>query len=417
MEFRLSDFSNRKFAVLLLLGYSSGLPFGLLHGTLQNWFAYSKVDIVTIGCLSLLGLPYIFKVLWSPFLDRFVPPFLGRRRGWILITQTILLLLIGWMGFFSPIDNPSVIALIALIISFFSATQDIAVDAYRTDVLTPGERGFGVAVAVAGFRVAILLSGGMAMIMADYIGWQLTWLLLALSILLAILSTFIGPEPSQTQHPNSLKEAIVNPMREFCARESALLLLLLVLLYKLSDAFAMTFTGPFLMDLDFSLTQIGIATKIMGGLATLFGLFLGGAIMVNLGLFRSLLLFGVLQSLSNVLFMLLASVGKQFFLMAVAVFFENFCAGMATAAFIAFLMSLCDHRFSAVQFALFSSLAAAGRELVGPFAGLIVKYYGWTNFYLWTVLAGIPGLLCLVMIKHHLGTEMSNQRPTPVRTL
>lgn len=414
MEFRLSDFSNKKFVVLLFLGYSSGLPFGLLHGTLQNWFADSNVDIVTIGCLSLLGLPYVFKVFWSPFLDRFVPPFLGRRRGWILLTQILLFATVGWMGFFSPNNNPGFIALIALIVSFASATQDIAIDAYRTDILQPVERGVGAAVAVTGFRLAILLTGGIALIMADHIGWQLTWMLLALSLFLTILSTFIAPEPIQRKRPASLKEAVVEPMREFCSRESAGLLLLLVLLYKLSDAFAMIFTGPFLIHLDFSLTQIGVVTKIMGVLATLFGLFLGGALMIGLGLFRSLLLFGILQSLSNLLFMLLASVGQQFFLMATAVFFENICEGMATAAFIAFLMSLCDHRFSAVQFALLSSLAAVGRELVGPLGGLIIAHYGWTNFYFLTVLAGIPGLIFLILIKQRIGSEISHRRQAQV---
>lgn len=404
MDFRLSTFNRPKYLVLLILGYGSGLPFGLLHGTLQNWFADSGVDIVTIGCLSLLGLPYLLKVFWSPFLDRFIPPFLGRRRGWILLCQLILFVVIAWVGIYSPSSQAKTIAMLALVISMLSATQDIAIDAYRTDILNPKQRGVGAACAVTGFRVAILISGGVAMVMADHLGWRSTWLFLSASLLFTVLATYYGKEPELARAPRTIKDAVTEPLREFSQRDSAVILLLLIMLYKMSDAFSMTFTGPFLIQMQFSLSQIGVVTKIMGGFATLIGLFLGGAVMARIGLYRALIIFGVLQAVSNLFFMLLALVGKQFTLMVIAVFLEHFCEGMATAAFMAFLMGLCDHRFTAVQFALFSSLAAVGRELVGPVAGVFIKYYGWANFYLLTVMVGIPGLLLLMMVKHRIGS-------------
>ena len=409
LQEKIKPYFNHRLLVTLVLGFASGLPFCLTHTTLQGWFAVNGVSIVTIGFLGLIGLPYTFKFLWAPLLDRFSPNFLGRRRGWILLAQVILIFLILSLCAFNPGQQAFQIGLVGLFISFFSATQDVVIDAYRAELLPSHERGLGAALGVTGYRIAMLLSGGIALIMADHIGWQLTVMVMAFFLGIGILASITGPEPAiQAKPPENLLAAIVEPIREFTARPNAMGLLFLVVLYKLSDAFAISLTTPFILQLGFNLTQIGMVTKVMGLLATLLGLFIGGITMTQLGLYRALLFFGILQGVSNFLFMLLAVVGKNLTLMATAIFLENLCSGMGTAAFVAFLMSLCNYRYTAVQFALLSALSAVGRELVSPVAGLMVESIGWVNFYLWTVLIAIPGLLLLSFLRQHIPEYEAN---------
>ena len=397
-------FTNRRVTAVLLLGFASGLPLALTGSTLQAWFTVSGVDIVTIGFLGLVGQPYVYKFLWAPLMDRFVPPLMGRRRGWILVTQLALLLTILLMSGQNPAQEPLLIGLIALTVAFLSASQDIAIDAYRADVLRPEERGLGAAMSVGGYRIAMLVSGGLALILADQIGWQETYLIMAGLMGVGMLATWIGPEPERPAAvPPSMVAAVVEPLREFLSRRGALALLLLIILYKLGDAFAGTLSTAFLIrGAGFSPTDVGAINKGVGLFATLFGVFAGGTLLIRLGLFRSLLLFGALQAVTNLAFMVLAAVGKSYPIMVSAIFLENLAGGMGTAAFVALLMALCDHRYTATQFALLSALAAVGRVFVGPAAGYLVEAVGWFQFFFWTFIAALPGLLLLLALREQL---------------
>lgn len=390
----LEVFRNRRVAVVLFLGFASGLPLALTGGTLQAWMTVEGVDLTTIGIFTLVGLPYTWKFLWAPFMDRFVPPWLGRRRGWILATQIALMSGIALMGSLSPAHAPWALAGLALMVAFSSASQDIVFDAYRTDILRDKERGVGAAVSVLGYRLAMLVSGALALILSDQIGWQTTYWLMAGLMLLCMAATLLGPEPEiKVIPPRSLDEAVWGPLQEFFSRPGAIALLLLIIFYKLGDAFAGSLTTAFLIrGVGFSATEVGAINKGMGLFATIIGVLFGGTLMVKLGLFRSLLVFGILQALSNLTFMWLAAAGKDYGIMVIAVAFENISGGMGTAAFVALLMTLCNARYTATQFALLSALAAVGRVYVGPASGYIVEGAGWPVFFFFTFLAALPGL-------------------------
>jgi PAT family beta-lactamase induction signal transducer AmpG len=400
-------FRDRRLAVILLLGFSSGLPLALTGGTLQAWMTAEGVDLSTIGIFTLVGLPYTWKFLWAPVMDRFVPPFLGRRRGWLLVTQLALAALVATMAFASPKADLAWLALLAVLVAFTSASQDIVFDAYRTDVARPEQRGLAAAFTVVGYRVAMLTSGAAALVLVagsgaiPALGWQNTYLLMAALMGVGAIATLLGPEPEAgAPPPRTLDEAVWAPLREFFSRPGAWVLLVLIVLYKLGDAFAGSLTTAFLLrGVAFSLDDVGYVNKGMGLAATIFGALFGGALMVRLGLYRALMAFGILQAVSNLAFMALASAGKSWPLMLFAVGFENLCGGMGTAAFVALLMALCDHRFTATQYALLSALAAFGRVYVGPAAGYATdpKYLGlsWTVFFFLTFLVALPGLLLL----------------------
>jgi MFS transporter, PAT family, beta-lactamase induction signal transducer AmpG len=389
-------------AVMVLLGFSSGLPLPLTGGTLQAWLTTSGVDIKTIGIFSLVGLPYTIKFLWSPFMDRFVPPWLGRRRGWIVPLQLLLLTGIALMALGSPQKMPLALAVIALIVAFISASQDIVVDAYRTDILPDVERGFGAATFVFGYRIAMLVAGALALIMSDRIGWQHTYFLMAIFMIIGVCGTFMGREPDhKVVPPQTMEEAILGPLKDFFSRKSALLFVLLVILYKLGDAYAGSLTTPFLIrGVHFTPTDVGTINKGLGLIATIAGALFGGTIMVKLGLFRSLMVFGIFQMISNLSFMVLAWIGKSYPAMITAVAFENVSGGMGTAAFTALLMALCDKRFSATQFALFSSLSALGRVFISPTSGFLQVAVGWPIFFFITTLVALPGLALLWWLRN-----------------
>ncbi len=390
----LQVFRSRRIAVITFLGFSSGLPLALTGGTLQAWMAVAGVDLQTIGIFSLVGIPYVLKFLWSPFMDRYVPPWLGRRRGWILITQAILVLGISAMAFGSPREFPWLLAIFALFVAFSSASQDIVIDAYRTDVLKERERGAGAAVFVMGYRIATLVSGALALILSDHIGWQNTYLFMAAVMVIGIISTLAGPEPEErVAPPLSLQEAVAGPLRDYFSRNAAISLLFLIVLYKLGDAYAGVLTSAFLIKgIGFSASDVGTINKGFGFVSLIVGAMVGGSLMVRLGLFRSLLGFGVLQAVSNLSFMLLAWIGKSYGMLVFAVAFENFSGGMGTAAFVSLLMAMCNHRYTATQYALLSSLAALGRIFIGPTSGFLVEAVGWASFFFITTLTALPGL-------------------------
>ncbi len=390
----LQVFRSRRIAVIAFLGVSSGLPLALTGGTLQAWMTVVGVDLHTIGIFAFIGLPYTLKFLWSPLMDRFVPPWLGRRRGWIVMTQLGLVIGIAAIAFSSPERASVPLALLALLVAFLSASQDIVIDAYRTDVLHERERGFGAGVFVMGYRIAMLISGALALILSDHIGWHNTYLLMAGIMGTGILATLFGPEPDgKTVPPSSLKKAVWEPMQEFFSRNSAALLLLLIVLYKLGDAYAGTLTTPFLIrGLGFTPSEVGTINKGFGLVSVIVGALFGGALMVKMQLFRSLLLFGILQAVSNLTFMVLAWLGKSYAMLIFAVGFENLSGGMGTAAFVSLLMVMCNHRYTATQYALLSSLAAIGRIFVAPTSGYLVEAIGWPSFFFITFLVALPGL-------------------------
>jgi len=393
----LQVFKNRRIAVMVLLGFSSGLPIALTAGTLQAWMTVDGVQLRTIGIFGLVGLPYILKFLWSPFMDRFVPPLLGRRRGWIILTQLGLVAGIGMMAFGSPGYAPWSFAALALLVAFTSASQDIVVDAYRADILHETERGAGVAVFVTGYRIAMLVSGALALILSDLIGWRNTYLLMAALMSVGIGTAYFGPEPERSVvPPRNLQEAVWGPLKDFFSRRAALMILLLIVLYKLADAYAGAMTTPFLIrGLGFTPTDVGAVNKAFGLAALIVGATIGGTLMVRLGLFHSLLAFGILQAISILSFVVLALAGKSYLLMIIAIALENFAAGMGTTAFLSLLMALCNQRFSATQYALLSSLASLGRIFIAPTSGYVAESTGWPAFFLISALAGIPGLLLL----------------------
>lgn len=390
---------GRRVAPLLALGFASGLPLALTGGTLQAWATVENVSLQEIGFLTLVGTAYTLKFLWAPLVDRYVPPLLGRRRGWMAVTQVLLAAGLIAMGLLSPADSLGPLALIAVLVAFFSATQDIAFDAYRTDVLRPAERGAGAALSVLGYRLAMLVSGGLALILADqWLGWGQTYALMGGLMLLAVLATFWAPEPEHPgQAPVSLTIAVIEPFREFFSRPQVWLLLLLIVLYKLGDAFAGALSTTFLIrGAGYSPTEVGTVNKLLGLGATIVGVLAGGALMAKLGLYRSLMVFGILQAVSNFGYWLIAVGPQSIWLMAFGVGLENLCGGMGTAAFVALLMGLCNHQFSATQFALLSALSAVGRTyLAGPLTPPLVESFGWPLFFAMTVLIALPGLWLL----------------------
>ena len=392
---------NLRVTTVLFLGFSSGLPLALSGGTLQAWLTVEDVDIKTIGLFSLVGLPYTLKFLWSPLMDRFVVPIFGRRRGWIALSQLILIGLILGMSITSPQNGLWFLALLAFCLTFVSASQDVAIDAYRTEVLRERERGIGAAVSVTGYRIAMLVSGALALILSEYLGWRVTYMLMALIMSIGVVSVWLGPEPEDPgTPPTSMKDAVEGPFREFFSRPGVWSLLALIVLYKLGDAFAGSLTTTFLIrGVNFSVGEVGAINKGMGLASTIIGALFGGVLMARLRLFRSLLIFGILQAVSNLSFMVLALVGKSYPLMIFTIAFENLAGGMGTAAFVAFLMVLCNHNYTATQFALLSALASLGRVFVGPLSGVLVDGMGWTVFFFSTFLFALPGLALLWVMR------------------
>lgn len=393
---------DRNILAVLLLGFSSGLPLALTGATLQAWFTQAGIDVLTIGVLSLVGLPYVLKVFWAPVLDRYIPPLWGRRRGWILLAQLGLCAALFIMAWMNPTTQSLQMGIVALAIAFLSASQDIAIDAYRTDILLPEERGLGVAAYIFSYRMAMLISGGLALIFADHYGWRLTYEIMAILIALSIFSTYFAPEISSSIHaPKTFTDAIVKSLTNLLTRNRLIIILLFILFYKFGDALALALMSNFLLKgVGFSLTTVGLTFKTFGLFATILGAFVGGALMIRIKLFNALLWFGLLQAFSNLMFMFLALAGKNYAIMASSIFIEAFCSGLGTAAFMAFLMALCDHRYTATQFALLSCIASMGRVLIGPFAALLQLHYGWVNYFACSFVLSFPGIILLFILRN-----------------
>ncbi|MEQ4617179.1 MAG: muropeptide transporter [Corticimicrobacter sp.] len=384
---------------LLPLGFASGLPLALTGGTLQAWATVENVSLQEIGFLTLIGSAYTLKFLWAPLLDRYRLPWLGRRRGWIFMSQLLLVAGLILMGMLSPASSLWPLALLATVVVFISASQDIAYDAYRVDILKKEERGAGAALSVMGYRLGMLASGGLALVLADrWLGWHNTYFLMGGLMLIGALATLVAPEPERVESaPRTLRAAVIEPFREFFSRREAWALLLLIVLYKLGDAFAGALSTTFLIrGGGYGPAEVGMVNKVLGLAATIVGALAGGALMARLRLYRALMLFGILQALSNLGYWVVAVAPKNIWIMGAAVGFENLCGGLGTAAFVALCLGLCDARFAATQFALLSALSAVGRTyLAGPLTPVLVGWWGWPGFFLATVLISVPGLALL----------------------
>ena len=392
---------NRRLLIMLFLGFSSGLPLALTSSTLQAWFTESHISLVTIGSLSLLGIPYVLKFLWAPLMDYYRFLWFGKRRGWILLTQISLVIMLILLSNMNPATQAAKMAIFALTIAFFSASQDIAIDAYRADVLAPQERGLGAAYFIFAYRIAMLASGGLALVCADYLGWKITYELMAMLLLLSMIPAYWSP--NVTEYPTSARNilhSIFKSLQALLQREKIIWILLFVIFYKLGAALEIALMTNFLLHgLGFSLTEVGFAYKTVGFVAAMVGGFFGGLLLTRFSLYQALLWFGLAQAFSNFMFIGLAITGKHFLFMTFSMFIENFCTGLTAAAFLAFLMSLCDHRFTAGQFALLSAIDSLGRVFLGPIAALIVESQGWVQLYIWSFVLCFPGLIFLLMLK------------------
>jgi PAT family beta-lactamase induction signal transducer AmpG len=395
-------FTQRKMAAILLLGFSSGLPLYLTNRTLQAWMTLENVDLGTIGMFSLVTLPYSLKFLWAPLFDRYIPPFLGRRRGWLLVTQVLLMLAIAAMGLQDPGRSLQLLAFNTILIAFFSASQDIVVDGYKVDVLDEREMGAGAAIGVLGYRIAMLVVGSLAFVLADRMPWSTVYMLIALLTVVGIGGTLLAPEPKLHQRPTTLAEAVVKPFGEFFSRTGLLwgiLILLFVLFYQLPDRFGTGLVTPFLLETGFTQTEFGAIQGGIGLGSTIIGVLAGGAIIVTLGINRSVWLFFGIQILSNLAYYWIAVGGDaDRTRLIIATIIENLAGGMVTAVFVAFMMTLCSRQFAVTQYALLSSLMAAARDVIIAPAGRIAESLGWPSFFLFTMAVGLPALLLLPLI-------------------
>jgi PAT family beta-lactamase induction signal transducer AmpG len=384
--------ASPKMLAILLLGAASGFPNQLTESALQAWLKDGGASNTTIGLMSYVAWPYLLKPLWAPLIDRYPLPFLGRRRGWILAMQIALAAGIALLALQNPASSLAPIAVCAVAIVFFSATQDIAIDAYRTDVAAPSERGLAAAATNLGYRSAAWTASALALVIAGAVGWRAAFLLLAGIMLLFCVATVRAPSSHNDYRPRSLRESIVEPLRELLGTPSALTLLLVVLLFKVGDAFANKLFTPFMMDVGFTKIEIGLIVKALFTASALIGSVLGGILMVRLGLLRSMLAFGVLQALSNLLYCALAVAGKSYPIMAAAVIIEHIAGAMGGIALVALIMALCDARYTAFQYALLSALALLPRYSLGYPAGWIADHGGWYVYFVASFALALPGL-------------------------
>ena len=385
--------------VAFLMGFSCGAPLLLTSTVLQAWMTEQGVDLTVIGFFSLVGLPYTLKFLWAPIFDRFTLPFLGRRRGWMLLMQLTLILALIGLGLTDPGQTPWLVALAAFFVTFFSASQDIVVDAYRREDLSDNQLGLGSSFYVNGYRVGMLLAGSGGLILADYLSFDQVYLLMAASLLVGIVTTLVCREPPLTRGtPRNFREAVVEPFVDYFNRDRALLLLLFILLYKIGDQMASTLTTPFYLDLGFSKTQIGAVAKLFGFWSTIVGGLVGGTILLRIGIIRSLWIFGILQAVSILSFSALALLGNTVIGLIVAITLEQLTSGMGTCAYVAYMASLTNKKFTATQYALLSSCMGIPRVIIAAPAGWLAELVGWPLFFLGCALAAIPGLLLLPLV-------------------
>ena len=393
---------NRRMLICVLIGFSSGMPLFVVQQMIPLWLRDQGVGLAEIGLFSLLGLPYVLKFLWAPLVDRYQWASFGRRKSWMLATQLLLLLGIAAIGSFSPQQQLLAVAVATFLLAIFSATQDIAIDAYRRELLPDRELGLGNAIHVNAYRISGLVPGSLGFVLADHLPWPTVFAIVAAFMAVGILASLRVSEPALSEgRPRSLQEAVIEPFMEFWQRaggRQALLLLLFVFFYKFGDSMATALSTPFYYDLGFSKTQIGLVVKNVSLWSSIVGGIFGGVLMIRLGINRALWLFGVVQMLSILGFVWLAEVGDDLRVLIAVVGFEYLGVGLGTAAFVAFISRATSRRFAATQFALLSAVAAIPRTFIAASAGFIVEALGWTGFFLLCAVLALPGMLLLLSV-------------------
>lgn len=392
---------NRRMLICVFTGFTSGLPLYIIFSLLPAWLRTEGIDLATIGLFALIQIPYTWKFIWSPLMDRYAPPFLGRRRGWLLVTQIFLLGNVAILGMFDPQHSIWTIAYLSAAVAFFSASQDVVIDAYRREILPDEELGLGNSIHVNAYRVSGLIPGSMALILADHLPWDTVFFIVAAFMLVGIGMTLIINEPPSKGSPKTLKEAVVEPFKEFIGRKgwrNALLILMFIFLYKIGDNMATALATPFYLDLGFSMTEIGLIAKNAALWPAIIGGMLGGLLMVKIGINRALWLFGLVQIITIIGFIVLAEAGNDKIILAIVISLEYLGVGLGTAAFVAFIARSTHPRYTATQLALFTALAAVPRTFVNASVGYIVETIGWTQFFVLCTVLAIPGMLLLIKV-------------------
>lgn len=387
-----------KMLVMLLTGFSSGLPLLLTGSTLKFWMREEGLDLTTIGFLGLVGLPYTLKFFWAPVMDRLVPSSLGRRRGWMLGTQIFLMIAIASLAFTQPAVHLSTIAVLCLLVAFFSASQDIVLDAYRRESLSDEELGIGSSMFIYGYRLGMLTAGAFALFLADQdsLSWNAVYLIMSAMMIIGMLTTWLAPEPTiPASPPVSWQEAIIGPFKDFFTRQGSLIILLFILLYKVGDSMASEMLSPFMVDLGVSKTDYALIVKVFGMIALIAGGLIGGLVVYRLGIVPSLLILGVLQMVSTAGFVLLAYTGNHIPTLTAVIAFETISSGLGQTAFVAFMASLTNKRFTATQYALLTSFMGIPRVFAGSTTGLLATWLGWEGFFILCTLLALPGLLLI----------------------
>ncbi len=392
---------SKRMLICLFTGFSSGLPLYILISLIPAWLRSEGVNLQAIGLFALIQLPFTWKFLWSPLFDRYAPP-LGRRRGWLFIFQTALLLTIPAFGMLHPALNLWTIAYLSFVMAFFSASQDIVLDAYRRELLLDNELGLGNAIHVNAYKIAGLIPGSLSLILADHLPWSSVFIITALFMLPGIAMTLFVSEPAlKNGAPKTLKAAIVEPFQEFVGRnglKSAGLILAFIFFYKLGDSMATALATPFYLDMGFSKTEIGLIAKNAGLWPSVFGGLVGGIWMIKLGINRALWIFGIIQMVAILGFAWLATIGHNLFGLAGVIGIEALGVGLGTAAFVAFIAHTTHPLYTATQFALFTSLAAVPRTFANAATGYLVEWFGWTSFFLFCFVIALPGMLLLIKV-------------------
>lgn len=392
---------NKRILICIFTGFSSGLPLYILISLLPAWLKSEGVSLKEIGLFALIGLPFTWKFIWAPLFDRFTPT-LGRRRGWLLITQVGLLITLPIFGFFHPQLDIRTIAFFCVLVAFLSASQDVVLDAYRRELLPDVELGFGNAVHVNAYKIASLVPGSLSLILADHMDWSGVFVITALFMLPGLVMTLLITEPAlKNASPKTLRAAVVEPFQEFIARnglKSALTVLLFIFLYKLGDSMATALATPFYLEMGFSKTEIGLVAKNAGLWPSVIGGMLGGIWMMRLGINRALWIFGAVQMLAILGFAWLAMVGHSLPWLAMVIGLEALGVGLGTAAFVAYIAQTTNPLYTATQFALFTSLAAVPRTFANAATGYLVEYFGWVHFFVLCFVLAIPGMLLLLKV-------------------
>ncbi|MGE0788497.1 MAG: MFS transporter [Sandaracinaceae bacterium] len=393
-------FASPRLALMVGLGFAAGLPNPLVGDTLSAWLYSHHVSLTAIGLLGFVHLPYNLKFLWAPLFDGVTLPFLSRRRAWIVVWQIALLIAIGVLGTIDPSTATYAAAGVALFIGFAAASQDIVVDAYRTELLPESMRASGTAIFVAAYRAALIVSGAGALFLADRLPWSVVFLILGGLMSVGVITTLIAPPPEGTPPPpRTFKAAVVDPLLEFLRRRGAWSFLAIVALYKFGDVVVSQLRSPFLLSLGFSLTDIGAIGKGLGMVSTIFGALIGGGLVAAWGLRRSMIVFGIAQALPNLTYAGLAYVGHDYGLMAAGIAIDNFMGGLGASALTAFLMMLCDRRYTAFQFALLTSLMTVPGRLFGLAAGWLTEQLGWETMWVISVLVALPAIVLLALVE------------------